>query len=363
MRHHRNNIIHRRQHSSLFVVAAITAIFMIVTRTTGTSISRSNAFILFPKRESITTSIAKTSTSVSKKIPPTFWCNQLYQNNKEITEPNTLSDTTSTTTIDVMNTTGTPTIPPLSKTAKRVYWIRHGEVINPGAGQNKSVFYGSMDVPLSSFGQQEAIAAGKFLSQFDIVGPLSKIYSSNLTRAIYGAEQVRILQQQQNEGPPIEVIQVPGFMELDRGEWCGKTIQEIGQEQMDKFNDGDKTVTPANGESYREFNHRVLLARNDIVLQQLDFGQCAAVVSHLQVTRCIVADALQKPINEVSKISIATASITCIDYEHGDMNGSGGTDRELDATNIVRLVPKKQTIHFQSFKPDAGLRKSVDGAN
>jgi broad specificity phosphatase PhoE len=268
------------------------------------------------------------------------------------------------------STTGIPTIPPLSNTAKRVYWIRHGEVINPGAGQNKSVFYGSMDVPLSPFGQQEAIAAGTFLSQHDIVGPLSKVYSSNLTRAIYGAEQVRILQQQQQQQQqpdadgsslPKEVIQVPGFMELNRGEWCGKTIHEIGQEQMDRFNHCDESVTPDGGESYREFNDRVLRARNDIVLRQLDFGQSAAVVSHLQVTRCIVADALQKPLQEVSKIPIATASITCIDYEYGDVNLDGTNDGVLNQSDLV--LPKTQIIHFQSYKPDAGLRKSIDGAN
>jgi broad specificity phosphatase PhoE len=340
-RHHYNYFIQQRQSPSvlsLFISVAFT-IFMIAT-SFSRIITTSDAFILLPKRASV----SKTSSSVVKNNPPAFWFSKLHQSTGKIAEIVTLSDTTEA--IKTMNTI--PTIPPLSKMAKRVYWIRHGEVINPGAGQNKSVFYGSMDVPLSPFGQQEAIAAGKFLSQHEIIGPLSKIYSSNLTRAIYGAEQVRILQQQQqhNEGTPspLEVIQVPGFMELNRGEWCGKTIHEIGQEQMDKFNNCDESVTPADGESYREFNSRVLQARNDIVLQELDFGQCAAVVSHLQVTRCIVADALQRPLNEVSKISIATASITCIDYEYGDVNSDGTNDAELNKNNII--LPKQQNDSF-----------------
>lgn len=316
------------------------------------NIHTSTAFTLLPKLESIIP-IPKTAHSVIKKFQTA--------GSKETTESDTLSTTITSTAM--MNTV--PSIPPLSKTAKRVYWIRHGEVINPGAAQNKSVFYGSMDVSLSSFGQQEAIAAGKFLSQRDVVGPLSKIYSSNLTRAIYGAEQVRILQQTQEEtgsdtSPPLEVTQVPGFMELDRGEWCGKTLQEIGPEQMDKFNKCDESVTPLGGESYREFNDRVMKARNDIVLQQLEFGQCAAVVSHLQVTRCIVADALQKPLQEVSKIPIATASITCIDYEYTDATKEG--ESNTDEMNVAKL-PSSQVIHFQSYKPDIGLRKSIDGAN
>ena len=152
-------------------------------------------------------------------------------------------------------------------------------------------------------------------------------------------------------------------MELNRGAWCGKTIHEIGQDQMDQFNNGDESVTPMNGESYREFNDRVMKARNDIVLQQLELGQCAAVVSHLQVTRCIVADALQKPLNEISKISIATASITCIDYEYNDDDDAEDSDATNNAKNNGAKLPQKQMIHFQSYKPDIGLRKSMDGAN
>lgn len=346
LRHNCNcNIIRQQQRQqtsvSSSVLIVVYAIFMLTTL--SRNINTSNAFILLPKQATISSSVAKSALSLNC---PTGWFTKLYQSTKKTTE-------SVLPVIDTMDTI--PNIPPLSKTAKRVYWIRHGEVINPGAGQNKSVFYGSMDVPLSSFGQEEAIAAGKFLSQQDIVGPLSNVYSSNLTRAIYGAEQVRIRQHQaqdETSSAPSEVIQVPGFMELNRGEWCGKTIEEIGKEQMDKFNACDESVTPVDGESYRTFNDRVLQARNNIVLRQLEFGQCAAVVSHLQVTRCIVADALQKPLNEVSKISIATASITCIDYEYSDV--MKGDSIEL---------PKAQTIHFQSYKPDTGLRKSMDGAN
>jgi len=47
-----------------------------------------------------------------------------------------------------------PELPPIPPMSKRLYWIRHGEVINPGG--DKAVFYGSMDVSLSPFGELEA---------------------------------------------------------------------------------------------------------------------------------------------------------------------------------------------------------------
>lgn len=47
-----------------------------------------------------------------------------------------------------------PNLPPVAPMSKRLFWIRHGEVINPGG--DKAVYYGSMDVPLSPFGELEA---------------------------------------------------------------------------------------------------------------------------------------------------------------------------------------------------------------
>lgn len=239
--------------------------------------------------------------------------------------------------------TGAPALPPLAPTAKRIFWVRHGEVINPGG--NRPVYYGAMDVPLSPLGKQEAKAAAEYLSNYN----LQHVFCSNLSRAIYGAEQCLQLQKrrkastttdERNTVPPKEIEVLKGFKELDRGDWCGKTKGEIGEENMVKFDACDESVTPANGESFPALKKRVLEARDE-ALSRMSSGDAGCVVSHLQVTRCIVSDALGIPTNEmVNQIKIATASITCIDYD-GDT----------------------QTVHFQSFKPDAGLEKSVDGAN
>ncbi len=47
-----------------------------------------------------------------------------------------------------------PELPPLSSQSKRLFLVRHGEVINPGG--DKPVFYGCMDVKLSPLGEMEA---------------------------------------------------------------------------------------------------------------------------------------------------------------------------------------------------------------
>ncbi|GAX26868.1 hypothetical protein FisN_9Lh157 [Fistulifera solaris] len=226
-------------------------------------------------------------------------------------------------------------VPWIANNAKRIFWVRHGEVINPG-GPDRSVYYGALDVPLSKLGELEAQAAGDYLQQY----ALRRVFASPLQRAIYGGEQVWKRQSLQDSG----VIQLEGFKELDRGAWCGLTKEEIGPENLARFDAGDENVTPDGGESYAALKQRVLEAR-DKALSLLEMEEAACVVSHLQVTRCVLSDALGIPTHEMAQIKVATASITCIDYTYNE-------DGMMT-----------QVVHFQSFKPEAGLAQSKDGAN
>jgi broad specificity phosphatase PhoE len=164
-----------------------------------------------------------------------------------------------------------PTLPEVSPTAKRLFLVRHGEVINPGG--DKPVFYGALDVELSPRGKEEATAAAQYLSRFD----LEHVFASPLSRAVFGAEEVRRLQQKND----VFLTIYEGFRELDRGAWCGKTKEEIGIENMKRFDDCDESVTPEGGESFPYLKDRVLKARDE-ALAKISLGGAAAVVSHLQ---------------------------------------------------------------------------------
>lgn len=224
-----------------------------------------------------------------------------------------------------------PELPPQESSSKRLFLVRHGEVINPGG--DRPVYYGAQDVPLSPLGEAEAQAAASYLQQFD----MDMVVSSPLSRAVFGATEVLKLQANKDEKA---VVAMEGFRELDRGAWRGLTKDEIGLETMAKFDACDETVTPEGGESYPTLKTRVLQER-DKILDLLPPGKTAVIVSHLQVTRSMLSDALGIPTGEMAGLGVATASITCIDY------GEDGT----------------QTVHFQSFKPDVGLATSKDGAN
>jgi len=54
-----------------------------------------------------------------------------------------------------------PELPPLDSMSKRLFLIRHGEVINPGG--DRPVYYGAMDVSLSPLGELEAKVRGERL--------------------------------------------------------------------------------------------------------------------------------------------------------------------------------------------------------
>ena len=229
--------------------------------------------------------------------------------------------------------TDVPDLPPVPAMSKRLFLVRHGEVINPGG--DRPVYYGAMDVPLSPLGEREATAAASYLGRFD----LQRVACSPLSRAVFGAGEV--LQMQSGGAEGLGVTVYDGFMELDRGSWCGRTKEEIGTEAMDRFDACDESVTPEGGESYPALKNRVLRARDEL-LDITDCGRASTVVSHLQVTRSMLSDAMGIPTEEMVGLNVSTASVSCVDY---------------------CSVTREQTIHFQSFKPDAGLEKSKDGAN
>lgn len=234
-----------------------------------------------------------------------------------------------------------PLLDPVPDGFKRLFLVRHGEVINPGG--DRPVYYGAMDVSLSPLGELEAIEAGSYLSRYH----LQHVASSPLSRAKFGARQVLARQQptlaESSNTDSNDIVIFGGFKELDRGAWCGLTKDEIGVDMLARFDACDESVTPGDGgESYPALKSRVLEARDEL-LEMTEVGKSSAIISHLQVTRAILHESLGMDVTELAGLKISTASITCVDY---CANGTG-----------------KQVVRFQSFKPECGLEESKDGAN
>jgi hypothetical protein len=56
------------------------------------------------------------------------------------------------------------------------------------------------------------------------------------------------------------------------------------------------------------------------------------------------------PVEGMAALTVATASVTCIDYESKSADTSGSPEYTT-------------TVHFQSFKPNVGLEQSKDAVN
>jgi broad specificity phosphatase PhoE len=210
-------------------------------------------------------------------------------------------------------------------------------------GGDRAVYYGAMDVSLSPLGEMEATEAASYLSRFH----LQHVASSPLSRAKFGARRVLERQslpcgERQNAVSNNAVIILEGFKELDRGSWCGLTKEEIGPDMLARFDACDESVTPGGGgESYPALKSRVINARDEL-LRMTEVGRASVIVSHLQVTRAMLSEALGMDVTQMAGLKIATASISCVDY-------CSETGKEI--------------VRFQSFKPECGLVESKDGAN
>ncbi len=132
-------------------------------------------------------------------------------------------------------------------------------------------------------------------------------------------------------------------IELDYGEWTGRTLKELGREPLWKT-----VVTSASqarfpgGESITEAADRSTARVRDLVAQlreeeraDADLGavsepgtasesgtdagkpappRWAMIVSHGDIIKAIIADALGMPLDEFQRLSVAPGSFTVIDY-------------------------------------------------
>lgn len=145
--------------------------------------------------------------------------------------------------------------PPASDT-KRLILVRHGEVDLAQFG-GRQCFYGGMDIPLSTRGQAEAKAAATMLESEEKV---DIIWASPLSRAHFGAKCIAARQ----GVPEGDIILHENFREVNRGGWNGKTAEEVGEEEISKWNGDPHYPMPGGGESLANVAKRVLAAKDEV---------------------------------------------------------------------------------------------------
>ena len=186
----------------------------------------------------------------------------------------------------------------------RLFLVRHGAV----APERHGSFYGGTEVRLSSEGMAEAREAGRQLRSEN----LNAIYASPLSRAQFGAKQVA-------EGRNMQIRTEPGFLEIDRGRWLGRTPEEVQSEypgDLEAHARDPWSWRSHGGESLGDLRTRVLeaLQRVRSVHDQQD---SVAIVSHMFPTRAILAEVMGLDLPAWKELEIPTASISLIEDVDG----------------------------------------------
>lgn len=182
----------------------------------------------------------------------------------------------------------------------RLFLIRHGQV----EGFETRRYNGQGNVPLTAFGRQQLETVAKRLAGV----PLDAVWSSDLDRSRYGAEQLA-------RPRGLQVIFSESLRELHAGDWEGLAWEELQSlyptEWQSRLADIVNYRIPG-GESFLDAASRVrgVLAR----LLAAHPGQNVALVAHGGVNRIILLDALGAPLDQVFCLEQDYACINVIDY-------------------------------------------------
>ncbi len=205
--------------------------------------------------------------------------------------------------------------------------LRHGQ----SAWNKKNVFTGWVDIPLSPSGIEEALQAGKKISQI----PIDLIYTSTLIRASMTA-MLAMTKHESGKIPAVlhegawydlpqecELIPTIAAEELNErmyGDLQGKNKQMIkekfGEEQFIKWRRSFATPPP-NGESLKMTAERTLPYFDSQIIPKLKEGQNILIAAHGNSLRSIVMELDNLSEQEVVSLEIPTGDPIIYTYDGG----------------------------------------------
>ena len=158
--------------------------------------------------------------------------------------------------------------------AMQVHLIRHAE----SEANTKPGYFGVYDPPLTARGRDQAERLGDCLQRNGLQP--GYFASSDLMRAHSTATIVTT----RLAGIGYEIHLSQDLREIHRGDWTGRSIEEVKNENPDlwaQFSDGDLDFTPPGGESMRTVGLRMMKAFDLAVSKMSDQGiEHGMIVSH-----------------------------------------------------------------------------------
>jgi probable phosphoglycerate mutase len=113
----------------------------------------------------------------------------------------------------------------------------------------------------------------------------------------------------------LDLVEEPGFAEMEFGTWDGMTFAEVRDRYPDEVQTwlGSLDAAPGGGgESFREVEARVL-AGLERVLERYP-GKTVIVVSHVTPIKTLVAHAVDAPLSALFRMELSTASVSVVSF-------------------------------------------------
>jgi len=189
--------------------------------------------------------------------------------------------------------------------------VRHGRT----AANADGVLAGrTPGVHLDDTGRAQAAALGQRLAGLQ----LARIVSSPLERTLETAQEIA---RAQSRSPKPRVRRDKGLTECGYGEWTGRKLKDLTKHKLwSTVQQHPSAVMFPGGESMVEMQTRAIAAVrrwNAEVQQEVGPGGIWVAVSHGDVIKAVVADALGLHLDQFQRIVIGTAAVCVIEYtEH-----------------------------------------------
>jgi broad specificity phosphatase PhoE len=174
--------------------------------------------------------------------------------------------------------------------------IRHGHV----TGLADRLIGRDAGAALSSVGQQQAAEAGRHLRDV----PAASVYCSPQTRAVQTAQPIA-------GQLGVEVGIDHAFDEVDYGDWTGVPFEQLPFDaRWMRFNEHRVTTRAPGGESLPEVQARAVQGLQ--TLRQHHHGDTVIVVTHAEVIRAVLLDALGLPLSDWWRLRVDPASVSAL---------------------------------------------------
>jgi len=187
----------------------------------------------------------------------------------------------------------------------RIVLVRHGHV----EGIDPPCFRGQTDLPLTSLGTRQAEMTRDLLA--NLPHPAAA-YASPLSRCMTTAAIIA-------QSLSLAVVPMPSFLDINYGNWQGRTYQEVQQADPEGFFrwfDAPHLAVIPGGETLLQLAGRVAVTMHTLVARHR--GETVLLVGHDSVNRVLLLLALDLPLSRLWHLRQDPCAINLVTYHDAD---------------------------------------------